>query len=200
MRASSIEFEEIRLPLYDENWATEIRKYNPAARVPVIVDDGIHVWDSMAIIEHLREKSRGSLGWPVHPVARALARSVSAEMHSGFLRVREELPLNLRARVNRTVSTRCQDELARIFEMWADCRARFGATGPWLFGEMTVADVVYAPVALRFRTYGVQVPGRAGEFLAAVEADPTVRAWVDRAHRETETLPAVDELPPRARE
>ena len=104
MKASKLDFEEIRLPLFTEQWFAEIGKYTPAGRVPVLLDGDLRVWDTFAIIEHLRERHEGCLGWPQGGTARALGRSVASEMHSGFLAVREEMPMNIRARSQRVVS------------------------------------------------------------------------------------------------
>ena len=119
---------------------------------------------------------------------------VTAEMHSGFFALREELPFNVRARGQRVISPRCRADVERVLAIWSECRERYGSAGPWLFGERSIADVVYAPVALRFVSYDIATPGRGTEFVAAVEADPHVQTWVARARRESEALPAVDEL------
>ncbi len=196
MKASGIEFEEIRIPLFTEQWHREIGDYTPARRVPVLLDGALRVWDTMAIMDHLRERHRDALGWPDGDAAKALARSIAAEMHSGFLAIREEMPLNIRARTRRHGSARCRESVQRIVDIWTECRRDFGTDGPWLFGGMSIPDVMYAPVALRFRTYGVEVPGPASEFLAAVEGNQWVREWTARAHEEAEALAVVDDLKP----
>ena len=198
---SGIPFEEIRIPLFTTNWRSEISKYSPAGRVPVLLDNGITVWDTMAIIEHLREKHPGAVGWPEPAPARAHARSISAEMHSGFLALRDELPQNLRAR-NRLrlsqLSDSCRKQIARIDQIWTDCRRQYGASGEWLFGDFSIADIMFAPVALRFVTYSIPVSEWAGAFVDAVQKAKSVQQWIEAARAETESLSFIDELEPAA--
>ena len=198
---SGIPFEEIRIPLFTGKWRSEISKYSPAGRVPVLLDNGITVWDTMAIIEHLRENHPGAVGWPEPAPARAHARSISAEMHSGFLALRDELPQNLRAR-NRLrlsqLSDSCRKQIARIDQIWTDCRRQYGASGEWLFGDFSIADIMFAPVALRFVTYSIPVSEWAGAFVDAVQKAKSVQQWIEAARAETESLSFIDELEPAA--
>jgi glutathione S-transferase len=148
----------------------------PAGRVPVLEHDGLLVWDSLAICEYLAERHPGL--WPAGPTARAVARSMCAEMHSGFQALRSELSMDVRARrPQRRRSPAVLADVARVERLWGEARARFGAGGPLLFGGFTIADAFYAPVAFRFRTYGVKPAGAAGEYLAALLALPGMRAW-----------------------
>ena len=193
---SNIPFEEIRIPLFTENWQEEIKRYSPGGRVPVLLDDGITVWDSIAIMEHVREKHPEAVGWPVSEVARAHARSASAEMHSGFLALRDELPQNLRTRCELDVnqlSSSCTKQIARIDELWTDCRTQYGGAGKWLFGDFSIADVMFTPVALRFVTYSIAVSARSQEFIDAVGGLESVQQWVDAAQVESESLPFIDD-------
>ena len=148
----------------------------PAGRVPVLEDGGVVVWDSLAIAEYLAERHPGL--WPADPAARAWARAICAEMHSGFQALRGELSMDVRARrPQRRRSPAVLADIARIQAIWTATRARFGAGGPLLFGGFTIADAFYAPVAFRFRTYGVTPAGAAGEYLAALLALPGMKAW-----------------------
>jgi glutathione S-transferase len=148
----------------------------PAGRVPVLEHDGLAVWDSLAICEYLAERHPGL--WPAAPAARAVARSMCAEMHSGFLALRSEMSMDVRARrPQRRRSPALLADLSRVERLWGEARARFGAGGPLLFGGFTIADAFFAPVAFRFRTYGVRPAGAAGEYLAALLALPGMRAW-----------------------
>ena len=202
LRESRIPFEEVRIALFREGFREELRRYTPAGRVPVLIDDDLHVWDSMAIIEHVRERFPEALGWPADAAARAMARAISAEMHSGFLAVRDELPQNLRVRRPRALdglSETCRRQIARIDEMWTAARREHGEEGPWLFGEMSIADVVYAPVALRFVTYGIPVGDESRGFVDSVCALDSVREFVDAARAEPEHLDFIDELVPTAK-
>ncbi len=199
LRASGIEFDEVRLSLFTESWPEEIAKYSLAGRVPVLIDGDLHIWDSFAILMHLQETNPRTLGWPADPEARALARSISAEMHSGFLALRDELPQNIRARkpLERSrLSEVCQAQVQRVLDIWSDCRTRFGAGGPWLFGELCAADVMWVPVALRFRTYAIEVAQPARTFTDAVAAHPAIAEWDQLSAEEPESFDFVDDLVP----
>jgi glutathione S-transferase len=196
---SNIRFDEIRIPLFTDDWQSEVAKYSPAGRLPVLLDDDIAVWDTMAIIGHLLEKHPQAVGWPRSAAARAHARSIAAEMHSGFFAVRDELPQNLRAR-NKIdqgrLSDACRKQIVRIDHIWADCRSSYGDAGEWLFGELSIADIFYIPVALRFMTYSIEVSDLARQFVSAVQAADSVRQWIEAARVERESLPFIDELIP----
>jgi glutathione S-transferase len=182
-----LDFKEIVIPLDTPEFKDEIEKYGPSGRVPVLLHDNLSVWDSLAICEYVAELA-GS-GWPKDRVARAVARSVCAEMHSGFANPRMEWPLNARARNRRTPMTPgLEMDLDRIDEIWNDCRRRFGAGGPWLFGEYSIADAMYAPVVLRFKTYGAQISETARWYIATALEDSALQEWVRAAQSEPWTL------------
>lgn len=162
----------------------------PAGRVPCLDHDGLLVWDSLAICEYLAERHPGL--WPADAAARAVARSACAEMHSGFGALRSELSMDVRARrPQRRRSPAVLAELARVEQLWAGCRGRFGAGGPLLFGRFSIADAFFAPVAFRLRTYGVAPKGAAGEYLATLLALPGMKAW-EAAAQGDERLPDHD--------
>jgi glutathione S-transferase len=196
MRASGLSFAEVRIPMFTPAWEDEVRKYSPAGRVPVLLDGAITVWDSLAIMEHLLETSPGAIGWPSEPVARALARSVTAEMHAGFLAVRGELPQNLRRRAPTAISARARRQIDRICEIWRSCRAQHGSSGPWLFGEFSIADAMYTPMALRFSSYQVEVGEVEAAYIRAIEDHPAVKEWVSGARAETESIAMFDAIAP----
>jgi glutathione S-transferase len=182
-----LDFKEIVIPLDTPEFKDEIEKYGPSGRVPVLLHDNLSVWDSLAICEYVAELA-GS-GWPKDRVARAVARSVCAEMHSGFANLRMEWPMNARARNRRTPMTPgLEMDLDRIDEIWNDCRRRFGAGGPWLFGEYSIADAMYAPVVLRFKTYGAQISETARWYIATALEDSALQEWVRAAQSEPWTL------------
>jgi glutathione S-transferase len=192
---SELSFEEIYVPLDTPQWAEDIHKYSPAHRVPILIDGDTTVWDTAAIFEYLLEQHPQSVGWPAQRTARAHARSVSAEMHSGFIALRDELPQNLRQRSPlqiETLSATCQAQVQRVQSIWHDCYQRYG--GPWLFGEFSIADVMYAPVALRFLSYSIPLNNDAAAFQNAVQQLPSVQRFVAAAEIEKESLPFVDEL------
>lgn len=199
LRQSDIPFQEIRIPMFTDTWKEQVARYSPAGRVPVLLDSDFAVWDSTAIIQYVQEKFPDAVGWPTRSKARARARSISAEMHSGFLAVRDELPQNIRARHPlkiQALSKRAQAQTARIISIWEDCRETFAQDGPWLFGNFSVADVMYTPVALRFVTYGIPLSDVAARYVETVENLPTVKEWIAAAEAEVESIDFVDRLVP----
>ncbi|MEM7794944.1 MAG: glutathione S-transferase family protein [Cyanobacteria bacterium P01_C01_bin.118] len=191
---SGLEFEEIRLPLFTETWQ-QISQYSPAKRVPVLLDGEIAVWDSSAIYEYVRSRYPNTVGWPIDPAAEATARSIAAEMHSGFFGIRDQLAQNIRARVpvdRATLAPGTQAEINRVEQMWTQAYDTYG--GPWLFGDFSIADVVYAPVALRFVTYQIQLTHKAQTFIGAVQALPSIQAWAAASAAESEVIGVIDRL------
>jgi glutathione S-transferase len=180
-------FEVVRIPLDQPDTAERIRAYSAAGRVPVLIEDGITVWDSLAIIEHLAEAHPHL--WPADPAARAMVRSIAAEMHSGFAALRQELPMNLRATGRRVEPTaEAMADIERITSIWDDARHRFGGSGPWLFGAWSAADAMYAPVAARFHTYGIALAPDLEAYQRALLEAPAMRAWTALAAAEHETI------------
>ncbi|HEY9734813.1 MAG TPA: glutathione S-transferase family protein [Trichocoleus sp.] len=197
LQESGLNFEEVKLPLSTRQWQQNIGRYTPAGKVPVLLDGSLSIWDTLAIFEYVLECYSTAIGWPTDGVARAIARSVSAEMHAGFLAVRAELPQNLRARkhwMRSQLSQDCQQQIQRIEQIWADYKSRYGHTGDWLFGSLSIADIMYAPVALRFVTYSIQIDPNAQWFVDAVQALPSVQQWVAAAAAEPEALSEIDQL------
>ena len=186
-RHAGIEFDEIRIPLYTPDAAAQIQQYSPSGKVPVWREGEFAVWDSLAICEYLAERSPAL--WPTDATARAVARSVSAEMHSGFVALRTNMTMNARARGRRVaVTPEIAAEIDRIAAIWTDCRHRFGAGGPWLFGAFSIADAMFGPVVLRFVPYGVSRPGAVDDYVATWMADPHLQAWIAAAEQESEVL------------
>jgi len=180
---------EVRIVLDTPTFAAEVARYSPTRRVPVLIDGDLTVWESVAILEYLSELG-GGRGWPADAAARAVARAATAEMHGGFTALRNEYPMNIRARGRRVPMTAplaaC---IRRLDELWSDCRRRFGAGGPWLFGAYSAADAMYLPVAFRFNTYGGEGLGPvARAYVATAVADPLAAPWVRAAGEETETI------------
>ncbi|MEO1181963.1 MAG: glutathione S-transferase family protein [Cyanobacteria bacterium J06636_28] len=191
---SGLSFEEIRLPLFTDAWQ-QISQYTPAKRVPVLLDGDIRVWDSSAIWGYVRSQHPSATGWPTAPQAQATARSIAAEMHSGFLGIREQLPQNIRARIplmRSTLTATTQQEIDRVENMWARAYDTYG--GPWLFGDFSLADVAYAPVALRFVTYQIQLSPEAHPFIDAVQGLPSIQAWAADSAAEAEVISVIDQL------
>ena len=201
MRESNLPFDEILIPMFTDTWQSEVKAYSTAARVPVLVDDPITVWDSVAIMQYLQEKFPETVDWPEEQERRVYARSIAAEMHSGFIAIRDELPQNIRQRTKLSdsrLTAGCKSQIARVVDIWTDCRRRYGSRGPWLFGDFSVADIMFAPVALRFRTYGISVASPASEFIEAVVNLPSIQEWSAASAEESECIDFIDELVPAA--
>ena len=188
MRQAGIAFSEINIDLRAPDAKAQILRHSPSGKVPaLIVDDpaagGFLIWDTLAIIEYLAETHPGARLWPEQSRARAVARAVSAEMHSGFQQLREHCPMDLLARTPRdALAAPVAADVRRIVAIWQDCRRRFGDAGPYLFGAFTAADAMYAPVASRFRTYVPDLAaygddGTAAQYVATVFAHPSMRDW-----------------------
>jgi glutathione S-transferase len=189
MKHLGVEFREVMIRLNQPETRDEICKHGPSGRVPMLRQGALCVWDSLAICEYIAELT--GRGWPKDREARSVARSVSAEMHSGFANLRSQWPMNARGHNRRTAMTPTLDaDIQRVAKIWEDCRQRFGASGggQWLFGEYSVADAMYAPVVLRFNTYGAQVPDVARRYLAVALEDPALQEWVRAAREEPWTI------------
>ena len=178
MKVSGISFEEVLIPLYREGSREKFLSYSPAGKVPILVDGDATVWESLAILDHLSDRFPDKGLWPEDMVARAHARAISAEMHSGFVPLRRACPMNMwRPVMKRELGPEVLANVTRIDAMWSDCRKRFGAAGPFLFGTFTAADAMYAPVVSRFHTYAVDVSGSSRDYMEAMMALPAWKEW-----------------------
>ena len=200
-KQSGLHFEEIQVPLYGEDWDAQKKEKDEIApssgKVPVLWDGDAVVWDSVAIIEYLADKVGRERFWPKADDARAMARSMVAEMHSSYAALRAECPMNVRRRVEGwKVSDAARGDIVRILTLWAEARARFGRSGPYLFGTFSAADIIYAPVVSRFVTYGVGVPGFAQAYMEAVWDHEWMQTWIAAAEAE-EWVIEQWEIPPR---
>ena len=188
VKQSGEEFEEYVVPMFDAEWEKrrEGDEFAPSlGKVPILWDGETVVWDSLAIIEFLADRDGRDLYWPEDETARAVARSMSAEMHSGFSNLRRDLPMNVRKSFPPAdLSDRVVEEIDRILQLWAQARARFGGTGSFLFGDWCAADMMYAPVVTRFISYAVPVPSFAAVYMKAVLSHPDVSEWIDKAQDE----------------
>ncbi|MDA0369756.1 MAG: glutathione S-transferase family protein [Proteobacteria bacterium] len=182
-----VPYDEIVIPLDGPDTPQRIADYSRAGRVPVLIDGENPIWDSLAIIEYLAEKFPESQLWPSDPMARAIARSVSAEMHAGFTNLRTELPMNCRRCYEGfRISDLVARDIDRICEIWRETRSRFGQrqNGEFLFGPFGGADAMFAPVASRFVTYGVSTDATVTAYVDALLKSPAVQTWMDAAHTE----------------
>lgn len=184
---AGIDFDEERLPLDTPEFEERIGAISPSRRVPVLVLGEETVWESLAIGETVAERWPDKGLWPSDAAARAHARSVSAEMHAGFASLRAGMPMNCRAMGRRVpLSTGLKADIDRIFAIWSDCAQRYG--GGWLFGTFSVADAMYAPVVLRFRTYGADLPDPARTYADRVLQSHAIQEWLAAAESETEVI------------
>ena len=187
-RQSGEAFEEYVVPLFDAEWdkRRDGDEFAPSmGKVPILWDGECVVWDSLAIVEFLADRVGRDKFWPKDESARGMARSMAAEMHSGFANLRRELPMNVRRTYPPAeLSDAVRDEINRILQLWAQARARFGGTGEFLFGQWSAADIMYAPVVTRFITYGVPVPPFGALYMKAVLSHPDVNDWIDKAQDE----------------
>jgi glutathione S-transferase len=190
MKVGGIAFDEVVISLNAEDFKARVSKISGSGKVPALDDNGVHVWESLAIVEYLAEKFPAAKLWPAEPAARAHARTISAEMHSGFLPLRRACPMNMwRPAKKRELNDEALANVRRIEAMWAECRIRYGAGGPFLFGAFCAADAMYAPVVSRFHTYDVEVGAATRVYMAAIMALPAWAEWVAAARREPWVLP-----------
>jgi glutathione S-transferase len=186
LRASDIAFDEVLIPLYTDNPADKDRilSFSRAGKVPALIDGDVTIWDSLSILEYLAEKFPEKKLWPIDRAARAHARSVSAEMHSGFMALRNECGMNLHRKVAAVaLSDDARANVARIQQIWSECHQRYG--GPFLFGAFSAADAMYAPVVHRFRTYAIEVAPAARHYFDAMMALPAFQQWTRDGLAET---------------
>lgn len=181
-RHSGLPFHEVLVPLDQPDTAARLAEHSPSGLVPVLGMDGETIWDSLAIIEALHELAPDAGIWPKDRRLRAIARSVAAEMHAGFFRLRRDMPMDLRASRPGVRNTEgALADAARIIARWRACRASYGDGGPFLFGAWSAADMMYAPVVGRFRTYGVTMDAMARAYADAVWSQPDMAAWLGMA-------------------
>ena len=193
LRHAGIAFAEQKVCLDTPETRARIIAFSPSGRVPALKDGSLLIWDSLAIAEYVAERAaeKGLTLWPADPRLRAVARSVAAEMHSGFMALRSALPMNLRAAGRKVdLTPAVLADIERVEHLWNDCRARFGEGGPWLFGQWSIADAMYAPVASRFVTYDVNRNGVIADYMSTVFADAAFQAWRHAALAESQVVPA----------
>ena len=198
VKKSGAPFEETLIRYRTRDGKARLNQLSPTGKVPLLVHhrDGkdITVWDSLAIGEYMAETFPAARLWPDDAAARAHARSISAEMHSGFRPMREHLNMALLERLPNPNNPQANADVARIEKMWRECRETWGKSGggPFLFGRWTVADAMYAPVVTRFRTYGVRLGATGAAYMEAVLADPDFRVWEDQARKDPPPEPPTD--------
>jgi glutathione S-transferase len=202
MKQFGIPFTEVLIPFSDPmhspEWKTKVRRYSPGGKVPGLVDGDVAVWESLAILEYLADTHPDLAIWPRDRAARAMARSISAEMHAGFSALRSACPMNLGKKfAARDRGPQVAQDVARVAEIWTTARERFGEGGPFLFGAFTAADAMYAPVVTRFDSYSLPADPVCQAYMEAVMATPAFQEWRRAALAETWIVPEdeVDEEP-----
>ncbi|MFN6934587.1 MAG: glutathione S-transferase family protein [Tsuneonella sp.] len=199
-KQSGLGFEELTVPIYGEEWdqvKREMGEIQPSSgKVPILWDGEAVIWDSLAILDYLADKVGRDRFWPKDDAPRGMARAMVAEMHSSFLPLRRQCPMNVRMRhEGLQFSDETTENIVRILQLWAEARARFGRGGPFLFGTFGAADIFYAPVVSRFITYGVPVPGFAQAYMEAVWEHEWMQAWIKASEDEQWVLEQFDAVP-----
>ena len=190
LRRTEQAFEEVVIPLREKDTREAILRFSPSGKVPVLHHKGTVVWDSLAIGEFLAETYSKVRLWPKNAEKRALARSISAEMHSSFPDLRRTIPMNMRGSYpGHQLTPEAQADINRITAIWRDCRKRFGSDGDFLFGDFTIADAMYAPVVSRFRTYDVALDEHTRAYADAVWNLPDTQLWYEAARNEPWFVP-----------
>jgi glutathione S-transferase len=187
LRANDIAFDEVFIPLYTGDAdKRRILDFTPSGKVPALIDGDITIWDSLAIIEYVAERFPQSRIWPEDRARRAHARSISAEMHSGFAALRNECGMNLHRPVRAVaLSADARADVARVEQIWIECRERYGRFGPFLFGAFGGADAMFAPVVHRFRSFAIAVAPEAQAYMDTMMALPAFQQWTSAALAET---------------
>lgn len=194
LKQTGAEFDEEVIPLGEPTTRSTVLRFSPSGSVPALKHNELTVWDSLAICEYLAESFPTFQLWPRDPDARAVARSVCAELHSGFAALRSRLPMNVRSSFpHRGVTPEAQAEINRVMSIWRDCRKRFGeGKGDFLFGHFSIADATYAPVVTRFRTYKIELEREADTYCETIMALPAMQEWVAAARNEPMIIDAYE--------
>lgn len=189
LKAFDVPFQEHQLALFSEDFYATLKAFNCADKVPLLKDGDVIVWESLAICEYINERYLEGAGWPSDVAARAHARAIANEMHAGFNALRNEMPMNCRALRKIEASEQAQNDIRRIESLWASLRSQYASQGDYLFGTFSIVDAMFAPVVLRFRTYGVSLSPVAQGYADAMIAHPAMQAWLDAALQETDIVP-----------
>lgn len=197
MKVLDLPFEEELIPLYQADSKPKLLERAPHGKVPALHDEGLVIWDSLAIVEYLAEQFPGVPVWPRETEARAIARSVACEMHSGFSALRTHMPMNLRAALpGKGRRPEVIEDIERVQDLWQDCRERYGEGGPFLFGEFCAADAFFAPVVTRFVTYEVPLADACADYRDAILGLPAMQEWYSAGVQEAERIAASEPYAP----
>ncbi len=195
MKVAGLNFEEINVELYSEEGKKELFNYSGAGKVPVLIADDMTIWDSLAIVEYLAEQHPEKALWPLANDSRAIARSVTSEMHSSFMAVRSTLPMNCRLlKTVKNPPSDLQKDVDRICQIWRDCRNDYGEQGQFLFGSFSIVDAFYAPVVLRFHSYSIPVGEIEKAYINKVLSLPELQEWISTAKKEDTIVEAYENI------
>ena len=181
-----IDFEEIRIALDLPETPRRLRELSPSCKVPVLLHNDLTIWDSLAINEYVNERLLEGAGWPGAWEARAHARAVACEMHSGFSDLRNRWPMNVRLQRKLPVDASLHKDISRIEQIWQQCLEQYG--GPWLFGQFSIADAMFAPVVMRFHAYQPALGEHSAAYVATMLAHPQLQAWISAGKAEVEVI------------
>lgn len=188
LKMFNVEFEEISVALYQKNTAEKLGPYSPSLKVPVLLHNEITVWDSLSICEYISAELIGDVGWPTNSRKRASARSASAEVHADFPNLKHEWPFNCKASLRRTASEKVQNEIARIDSIWRCCRHKFGENGEYLFGRFSIADCMFAPIAIILYANEAMLCEESHRYCETLVNNPFIQSWISQGRAENEPL------------
>jgi len=189
MMQLGIDFEEIRIPLYTPEMKSQLEPCFSDSKVPVLIDDGYSIWDSLAIMEYLADKFPENVSWPAYIKARATARSVSCEMHSSYMALRNEIAMNCRAEQHQPpLSMETQQDIERILALWRHCKRFYGQDGKWLFSQFTIADAMFAPIAIRLHKVDYPMQEMEAEYMQTLYHNKHMQNWIKAGRAETEVI------------
>lgn len=183
-----VPFEEVGIALFTEGYQQELAQYSPSLRVPVLKDGESTIWDSLAICEYVSEKYLQGLALPANIEERALCRAYCSEMHSGFMAIRSEMPMNCRTRKRLEITAAAEVDCRRVDMLFSDARAQFSSGGDYLFGEFSLADCMFAPIVMRFTTYGIGLSESSQKYVRTMLQNTALSLWVEDAQNESHIL------------
>ena len=188
LRHFKLDFEEVRIPLFVDAYQDRLREYSPTLKVPVLLDNDVCIWDSLAILEYLSEKYLDGRGFPESQERRGVCRSYCSEMHSGFVAIRTALPMNCRASRSTEISEEVKLECQRIDSLWSQAIADSAGFGDYLFGDFSLADCMFAPIVMRFTTYGIELSKFSQEYMSTMLQNTALSVWIGDAMNESQIL------------